>query len=365
MRRAGRGGRAIALAILVLAGATPGLGAQTRPVTVVVVSAVGEQPLGYSIVSTMSPPMERLTGPDGRVTLRLPIGDVRLTVKRLGFEPSELTYMVTRSSPQVVRVTLHRFAAQFDTVRVTAWPACEGPGAPSAAVDGVARRVVEQLHQNADRYRVLEQQYPFVYRLERAFSRLADGVEVPEAADTTILASEVAWRYRPGTLVKEERRYLLSRQVDRTMRIPTLRDLRERAFVDTHCWHVAGIEDKGGQRLLRVDIVAADSISTPDVNIAAWVDTADFRLRAASISLSRMPSEMPTLVRFTTEIFFVELIPFVPVMFATTATSVHRDDEATERTFIERQQMLDVRFTLAPPPGYVQEPARARGRRRP
>ena len=342
-----------------------GLTAQTRPVIVEVVSATGEQPLGYSIVSAMLLPIERLTGPDGRVTLQLPIGDVRLTVKRLGFEPAEVTYTVTRASPQVVRVTLRRFAARFDTVRVAAWPACEHPGAPSAAIDGVARRVVEQLHQNADRYRLLERQYPFVYRLERAFSRMSDGIEIPEAADTTILASEVAWRYRPGTLVKEERRYLLSRQVDRTMLIPTLRDLRERAFIDTHCWHVAGIEDKGGQRLLRVDIIVADSITTPDVNIAAWLDTADFRLRAATIVLTKMPAEMPTLVRFSTEIFFVELIPFVPVMFATTATSVHRDDETTERTFIERQQMLDVRFTVMPPPGFEQEPARARGRRRP
>jgi hypothetical protein len=363
--RSRRSAPIIALFAVVALVAPPALAAQTRPVTVEVVSAVGGEPLGYSVVSTFLPPLERLTGPDGRVTMLLPIGDVRLTVKRLGFEPSELTYTVTRASPQLVRVTLHRFAARFDTVRVTAWPACERPGAPSAAIDGVARRVVEQLHQNADRYRLLEQQFPFVYRLERAFSRMADGMEIPEAADTTILASEVAWRYRPGTLVKEQRRYLLSRQVDRTMRIPTLRDLRERAFIDTHCWHVAGIEDKGGQRLLRVDIVAADSITTPDVNIAAWVDTADFRLRAATIVLTRMPVEMPTLVRFSTEIFFVELIPFVPVMFATTATSVHRDDEATERTFIERQQMLDVRFTVLPPPGFEQEPARARGRRRP
>ena len=72
-----------------------------------------------------------------------------------------------------------------------------------------------------------------------------------------------------------------------------------------------------------------------------------------------------TLVRFTTEVFFLEVIPFVPVMYSTTATSAHRDGDGVERVFIERQQVLDVRFTAEIPPGHVQEPPRPRGRRRP
>jgi hypothetical protein len=133
------------------------------------------------------------------------------------------------------------------------------------------------------------------------------------------------------------------------MQLPSLRDFASSAFIDNHCFHVAGIEEKAGQRQLRMDIVAAERLRDPDVNGAVWLDTTDYRIRFASLVLTMIPRQLRHLATVTSEITFLELIPFVPVMYVTQGENIEKGNGTVRLRYLERQQVLDVRY-LGPRP---------------
>jgi hypothetical protein len=146
------------------------------------------------------------------------------------------------------------------------------------------------------------------------------------------------------------------------MRIPSLSDLTDEQFIDNHCFHVAGLEDKEGQRLLRIDIVAAERLKSSDVNVVAWLDPKDFQLRYATFSLSKIPQQFAGLLHSTSRVSYVELLPFVPVMQLMTAENLvqYEKPERRTRTFIERQRILTLAFLGERPDGVPIDPPAAR-----
>jgi len=296
--------------------------------------------------------------------LPVPPGPTHLVVKRLGYQPKDTTILVSDAPSQVVTIVLTKLSVRLGAVQVADWPPCTEPGLPRPDLDPDGRSVIEQLQQNAERYRLLERNYPFIYSYERSFARrTAEGLEVVERTDTSVMSSQPNWSYRPGTLVRTVRRALSRANSEYAMRIPSLRDLSDPIFIANHCFHLAGIEEKGGQRLVRLDIVAAEALKEADVNVAAWLDTADFRLRAATFHLTRIPPALPDLQRVTSEVFYLEVIPFVPVLYSTTAERIERLRSGARVTHIERQLVLDLEFVDAVPEGHPQ-PARPAPRRR-
>lgn len=323
-----------------------------RLVTIQARSAPDGLPLGHAVIAVPELGIERFTGERGAVIVAARPGPLRVSVKRLGFEPKDTVLQVSDAPTQVIAVTLTRLTIQLDSVRVEAWPACTEPGPPSAdAGSGAdAAHVLEQLRQNAERFDLLRRSFPFIYSTERVFTyRLGEAPEVTQAVDTMLLSGDPPWRYRPGTLLASSRAGLILNRRTYTMRLPTLSDFASRAFVETHCFHLAGIEEKAGQRLLRMDIVAAERLRSSDVNVTVWLDTADFRLRFAAMELTRIPSQIRGLTRMTSEVTYLELIPFVPVMFFTVGENLERGSAGEERRLLERQQVLDVRY-LGPRP---------------
>lgn len=329
----------------------PVVGAQVRQVIVQARSAVDGSALGYAVVAVPALGIERLTGASGAVVVAAPPGALRISVKRLGFEPRDTVVTITEAVGQRIDVALRRLSLRLGEVRVEAWPACTAPGVPDRTAQPEAFHVVEQLRQNAERNELLLRAYPFVYLSERMLS-YRDGdapEEVTERVDTLLLAGDPLWRYAPGNLIERRSAGLILSRASYAMRLPSLRDLASPAFLANHCFHVAGIEEKAGQRLLRMDIVAADRLREPDVNVAVWLETADFRIRFSSMVLTRIPRQLGHLRQVTSEVTYLDLLPYVPVMYFTLGENAERGDAATARRWIERQQVLDVRY-LGPRP---------------
>jgi hypothetical protein len=350
--------RGAALASLIAAAGAvlaPAVAAQERVdrlVTIQARSAPDGPPLSHAVIAVPALGIERFSGERGAVIVAARPGPMRVTVKRLGYEPKDTVLQVTEAPTQVVSIALTRLLLVLDEVRVAAWPACTEPGAPSpdTAPGAGAARVLEQLRQNAERFDLLRRTYPFIYSAERMFTyRLGEAPEVTQLVDTMLLSGDPPWAYRPGTLLASSRAGLILNRRTYTMRLPTLSDFASRAFVETHCFHLAGVEEKAGQRLLRMDIVASERLRSSDVNVTVWLDTADFRLRFAAMELTRIPSQIRGLTRMTSEVTYLELIPFVPVMFFTVGENLERGSAGEERRLLERQQVLDVRY-LGPRP---------------
>jgi hypothetical protein len=208
--------------------------------------------------------------------------------------------------------------------------------------------VLEQLAQNADRNGLMLKTYPFTYTVERTLSEAMPGKpDIVTSVDTLLYPGEPAWTYRPGTVMQGSRGAFRSRNY--AMRLPSLRDFASREFIAAHCFHVAGVEEKAGQRLLRLDAVASERLREIDVNVAIWLDTAEYRIRFAKLTLTRIPDGWRHLARLTTEITYLELIPFVPVMYLTDAENLERAAPDKARRWLERHQILDVGFLGARP----------------
>lgn len=344
--------RALLLALVLAAGrALPARAQEAAPIRVLVrVLTAGERmPLGYSVVEVPALGIERLTGAGGTTSLAFAAaGPQRFRVKRLGYLPKDTTVTLTDAPSQVLEVVLARASFRLDAVRVVGWPPCRRPGLREA--DAQVRGVVEQLRQNAERYRLLTRAYPFFYTMEREFgARATDGSYIADSRSVTAVSGAPDWTYRPGTLIA--RTGGAGMPAEWVMRIPSIRDLAEDAFIDNHCFHVAGLEEHEGARLLRVDIIAAERLRGVDVNVVAWLDPRDFQLRHATFTLTKPPPQVRGLLYSTTKATYREVLPFVPVLQELLAENTVQQGRArTEtRVLIERQRIQALRYTGARP----------------
>lgn len=317
------------------------------PVRVQVVSELGAAPLGYSVVALPEQALERFTSAAGVVVLEVAgTGRTRFVVKRLGFVPKDTVIDVTGPGQQIT-VALERLSLQLEPVRVVAWPRCVRPGIPRRGGDERVRRVVEQLRQNGERYRLVTTQHPFSYEIEREFSRVELGRGAPseqiERRDTITVNGRPDWRYEPGRMVSRDTRRGPGEWM---MHLPVLSDLAEQAFIDNHCFHVAGLEDKEGRQLLRLDIVAAARLRGPDVNATVWLDPHELQMRYAEFVLTPIPEQFRDLLYVSSKVTYVEVAPYIPVMHetATENLAVRGITGASTVSFRERQRILRLTF---------------------
>src|SRR5215831_11229046 len=164
---------AASLLFAVRNGRAQAAGDSTGSIAGTVVARETGSPLPYSTVSLAAPPggHERFTNERGAFVLSgIHAGRVRLLVRHIGYSPTTVTVDVRAGATDTVRVVLTRVAVELNRVTVEGLGRCTAPGPPKATTDPAFAAIFEQLRENADRYRLLAESYPFVYAMERKSS---------------------------------------------------------------------------------------------------------------------------------------------------------------------------------------------------
>lgn len=277
----------------------------------VVLAREGGTPLTHTVVALPRLGREMFTNDSGAFAFAgVPPGRTTLRVRRLGFTPIDVAVHVRGGVVDTIRIHISRVAVRLAAVNVQERAPCLDPGAPSASRDRDLATVYEQLMLNAEQYRTMSRAYPFAYSLVSTRShRRRDGTVVVEAVDTSRVVTE--WKYAPGQVLRLDRI-----SPDRAMLmllVPTLGNFADPAFVANHCFHNGGVVTVDGTRFVKIEMVAAERIATPDVSGSILLDPETFQIRRSVLRLSRLP-DAPGLLDAEVVTDFHELMPSVPVI---------------------------------------------------
>jgi len=326
--------------------ATPSaLAAQTGTIHGAVVAADNGERLGYTVVASPPTGGERFTTDSGTFTmLDVPAGTVRLRFRHLGFTPREMTVTVAPAQTTTLRVALTRVALTLSTMRVVADRQCTQPGPPDRAVDSTLAAVFDQLQQNADRYRLLMHEYPFVstYEVTEAAVRRR-GTLATIGARPARVESKDQWSYEPGRVVRDRGR------AGAWVNIPTLDVFADQRFIDAHCFWYGGLVPVDGDTLLRVDFRVADRIDDPDLNGSMLLDRQTYLIRRTRLLLSRLPRSLGNGDSAVIVTRFDELLPGVPFIADILSTLDMKpgvDGNGPRQLFAteEERRRIDVKF---------------------
>lgn len=253
-----------------------------------VVSATTGQVLPYSTVS-ISGRVQRFSGADGSFAFDLAPGRYAIRVRQLGYSPLDTVVSVTPGANlRGFIFTLQPVAFRLDAVRTYA-KACRLGGQNSDILV-----LLDELTKNADREKLLRTEYPFIYQLQRQFSYKGLGGISQRSADTLKYYSKVMPGYAPGNLVQPVDS--TDPKSEREMRIPTLVDLANPEFINSHCYRYRGVEDVGHARAYRIDFEPSRDIHTTDVEGSAFIDSASYMIRRATFRLTKPEKLAPPIV---------------------------------------------------------------------
>ncbi|MEP6495861.1 MAG: carboxypeptidase-like regulatory domain-containing protein [bacterium] len=330
----------------------------TGTIVGIVVMKDGGLPLAYSVASAPALGKERFSTDNGVFTFsELPPGPLQLRVRHLGYTPVDLSVTVHAGRVDTVNVQLVHIAVRLSTVQVRALPECKNPGPPKASADSAFATVFDQLHQNADQYRLLADVYPFVYTVERMMSvTQVDGNARLESIDTIKLTSTRVWKYQPGAVVSRESQ---PRGGPMTMSIPTLVHFADRVFLENHCFYNGGLEVVDGSELLRIDFNAAARIKDPDVDGAMYLDPNSFQIRRSVLRLSRIPKDIKGLERIEAVTNFGEVLPSIPLIASIVSVNEFQANPKQPKSLAsatEQQRLTRVEFLKGMPGDDVKKP---------
>jgi Carboxypeptidase regulatory-like domain len=248
-------------------------------------------PLPFAVVSLPQLGIERFSDAEGRFTLgALQVGRYEIVIRRIGYVPFRDSVLIAAGVVTRLDARLSQIPAQLARTTVVALTSCPRPGAPDRERDPIVADLVSLLRENADRYRLLVQQYPFSYLQIRAMGQLGDASLTLQSVDTTLGKGLARVTYRPGrvvSLVSDSRR-----GKEYSMSLPTILDLADDQFVRNHCFAYGGASDRDGETWLRLDVRAADKIRSPDVHGSFYLDSATSELRRMDLTMSR-PDRLP------------------------------------------------------------------------
>lgn len=308
-------------------------------------------PLPYSTVSLATPARERFTNDRGAFVLGgIPAGRVRLLVRHIGFSPTTLTVDVRAGVTDTVRVVLTRIAVELNRMTIEGLGRCTSPGPPSTATNPAFAAVFDQLRENADRYRLLAESYPFVYAMERRSTiHYVSGESVTTSLDTMRIGTGMRWRYAPGTIVTVGTEPF-NRQV--LFNIPTLVQFAEASFLANHCFANGGADVVDGHAVVRIDFSASARIKAPDVSGSMYLDRETFQIRRSTLRLTRIPDEAPQIAAVETVTDFREIMPSISVpgtIQSAHALHTDRTRPVLPDTAYEIQRMVGLTFLKGRP----------------
>jgi len=133
------------------------------------------------------------------------------------------------------------------------------------------------------------------------------------------------------------------------VRLPTVIDLADSVFHQSHCFTFAGVDNVDGESQWRVDFLAADRLRVADVAGSAWLDSATYVLRQLTFRLTHPERALKSLKTLEATVTFGELFPSVTVPVYTVATSEARTRSRNPVTGHQEQRLLRVNFLRGAP----------------
>ena len=300
-----------------------------------VVSAETGEPIPFSIVSLRPGVDEHFTDQSGAFEFSgLQAGTYRLLVRQIGYAPAETTFVLGPGADPSIRITLSRVAVDLPPITVTGELTCVQPGPPDSVVTPALAAVFDQLLENARRYRLLADSFPFDFVLERAYSFSGEARSVDTIGQTSV---EERRRYRAGAVIEWGTGPFRG---DRIVRLPALDQFADSTFVHSHCFRLAGRDTMEGAPFVRIDFEPAAGIRSPDVAGAAYLDERSYQLRYTRVRLTRPERGLRGVLSLVATTRFREIVPGIVlhdhVRGVTTLTG------RVER--VEEQRLLAVHF---------------------
>lgn len=274
-------------------------------------------------------------------------GSYRVIVRAIGYLPFDTTIAIA-TEPVVLHVRLFPLAIELPPVTIVATRACIQPGSPARDSEPDLAAIFDQLRENAARYRLLSDDYPFRYWVERQVSDSpppGPGVVVV-LIDTVERRSDARVPYRPGRLIITAAGP--RGRPERILRLPTVIDLADPEFHKSHCFSFGGVDTMHDRAVWRVDFLAAERLRSPDVTGSAWLDANTYQLRRLVFRLTRPEKAVRFLRNLEVTVAFGDLLPFVtvPTRIESLTRSRRGDRDFAAR---EAQRLLRVDFLKAPP----------------
>ncbi len=348
----------VAAAVCVAAAAPVGTArAQGSPATGTVrgiVRSEGGEAVSYAVVALRPLFAERFSDDSGRFVFgSVPPGVYRLMVRQVGYRPLDTTVVAVAGRGAQVALSLERLAVRLAEVSVVRTSRCRTGGPPDSTGDTPLARVYGQLRLNAERYRLLADSYPVLYRMERTLGEVdSTGSSRVELVDSLDLRTNARARYVPGHVVglSEDRREPNALQLN----LPSLPDLADDAFQNAHCFYLAGLDTLDGTTLVRVDFVPAERLERPDVEGSVYLDTATYQVRHSIVRLRQAWRVMPGLTSVTASVSYREIVPGIILVGRVRArNSIARQfrNASGGGAHTEEQRLLAFRFLRPLPSG--------------
>lgn len=331
--------------------------ATPSPFLLTVMDARTDGRLPYAIVTINALGIERFTDSRGVMTLPSPtVGEYDVLVRRLGFIPFRGRIAIG-GTQRMAEVRLQRVAQKLAGLTVTAALACPNPGPPDPARDPEVHTLVSLLRENADRYRLLATQHPFVAMQARALGELRETATFVQLADMAQMQLSTKSEYRAGGVVRRRGR-------EYTMAIPTILELTDERFARSHCFSFGGSTSEktatGDETWFRIDVRADDKLTSPDVHGAFFLDSATAQLRRMTLELSRpekLPGALSSVQHVQVSTTFAEIASGLSVVDAVCAVTRTKalpskrksDPPPPDVVPIELQQLVSYLFTSPPP----------------
>lgn len=296
----------LALAIALLAAQA---GAQSTQLSGTIVSRETGEPLAHAIVGIEGLDRAQFATEAGTFSFGdLGFGSIQLHVRRIGFQPFDTTLNLVRGAQNTVRVQLQRVALQLGEVVVRGHPPCRNPGAPSKRDPGLAA-IFTQVRMNAEQYKLLTDQYPLHYILQIDVSKRlkSDGSVRLESSEERRIDAAPQWRYEPGRLVVRQ-------GVSAFVHLPMLIDFASKQFINNHCFHYAGRAVVGEDSVIRIDVVPAERIRTPDVGGSLYFDPITFQIKRTVLELTSPWGRFGNVVELRMTTDFQEILPSISVI---------------------------------------------------
>jgi hypothetical protein len=192
---------------------------------------------------------------------------------------------------------------------------CVAPGIPDSTSDPALAALFTELQKNVDRYRLLIDEYPFVFvREEWRVYRNGAGYEETTAIDTVSYeVQKMEGRpYQPGAVVIRD--VSPRGNADQYMPLPTFGYLGDSLFKHTHCFDYVGEDSTSGPTPeIRVDFRPLSSIRTPDLEGSVFLDEDRYIVRRAVFRLTEPDRVVPPISELSVTTTFREIVSLVPI----------------------------------------------------